>query len=188
VSTFTPAPSVQPSGPTRQELAEQRERQKATARKEALAKERERQRLLAERLRKQREQAVEGGFAAFLGLAAVVPGLQAAPATTETPADTAEAATGAPPQTVDAEAAAQTVAAPFAEPASSPALQEAGPVLLGLLGLSVLLLGLAALPPTTVRSTVLGPLLAQRRLEIGLIGTAVLASAAIGLAIAVAAG
>ena len=67
------------------------------------------------------------------------------------------------------------------------ALGDASPILIGLLALAVLLLGAAALPASAVRGN-LAYVLVQRRLELGLIGVAVLASAAIGLGIALLAG
>ena len=50
-------------------------------------------------------------------------------------------------------------------------------------GLAVVLPALAALPPWTLRRSSFSTMVAPRRLEIGLIGTAVLASAAISLLI-----
>ena len=171
VSTYTPPPA--PAGPTPEELA-QRERERAQAR-------RDRERKQAERLRKQREKSVKAGFAAFLDAATHAPAI-------EVPVVAPEAETQAP-EPIVVEAASQEVAAPFSEPApGASSLAGAGPILLGLLGLAVLLLGVAALPPWSIRSPALAGLLVHRRLEIGLVGTAVLASAAIGLAIAVAAG
>lgn len=91
--------------------------------------------------------------------------------------------------TIEPEPAAQASAPPIAQTSGgSSSLSNAAPVLLGLLGLAVLLLGAAAIPPGTVRSNTFAELLATRRLEIGLIGAAVLASAAIGLLIAIVAG
>ena len=164
VSTYTPPPAA--TALTPQELAQ---------------RERERERKQAERLRKQREKSVKAGFAAFLDAATHAPAI-------EVPVVAPEAETQAP-EPIVVEAASQEVAAPFSEPPSGvSSLAGAGPILLGLLGLAVLLLGVAALPPWSIRSPALAGLLVQRRLEIGLVGTAVLASAAIGLAIAVAAG
>ncbi len=85
---------------------------------------------------------------------------------------------------VETEAPAQPLAAPAAFAASDDStLSGAAPLLLGLLGLAIVLLGLAALPPWTLRRSSVSAMVAHRRLEIGLVGTAVLASAAIGLLI-----
>jgi hypothetical protein len=74
--------------------------------------------------------------------------------------------------------------AEISPPTDSSGLDGAAPVLLGLLGLSVLLLGLAAMPPWHTHGAV-AELLVRRRVELGLLGTAVLVSAAVGLVIAV---
>lgn len=71
---------------------------------------------------------------------------------------------------------------------SASLLTRAAPVLLGLLGVAIVLLGLAALPPARRRASALSVLVAERRVEIGLVGGAALASAAIGLVVAAAAG
>ncbi len=62
-------------------------------------------------------------------------------------------------------------------------LRSAGPILVGLLLLAVALLGLAAIPSRSVSGGFVS-LVDQRRLEIGLIGTTVLAAAVIGLLVA----
>ena len=62
-------------------------------------------------------------------------------------------------------------------------LRSAGPILVGLLFLAIVLLGLAAMPSRSV-SGGFTALVDQRRLEIALIGTTVLAAAAIGLLVA----
>jgi hypothetical protein len=113
------------------------------------------------------------------------------PATTEeAPAGPGTAET--PPATQPEEAVSETPeadaqAAPPADPGGS-LLSRAAPILLGLLGVAIVLLGLAALPPARRRASTLSVLVAERRIEIGLIGGAALASAAIGLVVAAAAG
>jgi hypothetical protein len=67
-------------------------------------------------------------------------------------------------------------------------LSQAAPILLAVLGVAVVLLGLAAMPPARRRASALTVLVAERRLEIGLIGGTALASAAIGLLVAATAG
>lgn len=64
-------------------------------------------------------------------------------------------------------------------------LSGATPFLLGLLGLAIVLLGLAALPPAAVRRSSVGVVVAERRLEIGLLGSAVLLGAAVALLVSV---
>lgn len=103
-----------------------------------------------------------------------------APSPSEAPAP----AEPPPPETVAAEPAAAVQAAPSTPGDSqSSTLEGVIPILAGLLALAAILLGLAAVPPRS------GPLavasfLAARRLELGLIGAAFLASAGIGLVIA----
>jgi hypothetical protein len=63
-------------------------------------------------------------------------------------------------------------------------LETTGPILLGLLIAAVVLLGLAAIPPPSIGGG-LASLVEHRRLELGLIGMAILTAAAIGLVIAV---
>lgn len=77
----------------------------------------------------------------------------------------------------------QVVSLGDADPGSG--LSGATPFLLGLLGLAIVLLGLAALPPSAVRHSSVGVVVAERRLEIGLLGTAVLLGAAVGLLVSV---
>ena len=90
------------------------------------------------------------------------------------------------PQENPAEPLATSAAAlTLAASKGNTSLSGAAPLLLGLLGLAIILLGLAALPPWTMRTSQFSALIATRRLEIGLVGTAVLASAAIGLLITI---
>lgn len=193
--TSPPSPAVsappEPSGPTAAELREQREAERERRERERERQEqreqreavRERKRLLA--LRAQIEEIWTSGVIAFGG-AADAPAAEPVAATEP---DTVEAPPSAAVQTIEPEPAAQASPPAALQPAgSSSSLAGAAPVLLGLLGLAVLLLGVAALPPWTVRSAAVAGLLATRRLEIGLIGAAVLASAAIGLVIAIVAG
>jgi hypothetical protein len=108
--------------------------------------------------------------------------------------DPAQAPAGEGDRSVNSDAATpavETSSAPaaVAGPASdSSSRGVATPVLLGLLALAILLLGLAALPSSTIREAHLAAVVAHRRLEIGLLGTAVLASAAIGLLVIVVGG
>jgi len=107
------------------------------------------------------------------------------PAPTVTPLPPTQTPVAAAPQnTATPVAAAKPVALVAGKDSSD--LAGAAPLLLGLLGLAIVLLGLAALPPWTMRTSSLSGLIATRRLEIGLVGTAVLASAAIGLLITIA--
>jgi hypothetical protein len=179
----SPAPSVEvapsePSGPTAAELAQQR--------REELQRQREleRQRLVA--LRKKTAKIRAAGLNAFDDATKNAPRIvvpEAVAVAGEEEAPPVEVPIVQPEPAAEASPAL----APQASEGSS-SLSGAAPVLLGLLGLAILLLGVAALPPWTIRSAAFAGLLATRRLEIGLIGAAVLASAAIGLAIAVVAG
>jgi hypothetical protein len=111
----------------------------------------------------------------------------------------------AQPASVETEPAAagtEPPAAPAADPVETTALQpvaavsstlpssssdsllrSAGPILVGLLVIAVVLLGLAAIPPSSTGSG-LASLVEHRRLELSLIGMAVLAAAVIGLIVA----
>ena len=73
----------------------------------------------------------------------------------------------------------------FPEPPQPSTAGGATPVLVGLLALSVLLLGLAALPLWRIRAGTLAGLAAGRRLELGLVGSAVLLIAVVGLLVTV---
>jgi hypothetical protein len=178
----TPA---EPSGPTAEELAQQRAeaRRKRLAQQRAQERKREQQQLLEAREKAAKIRAA--GLNAFDDAAKnaptiVVPEVVAEPTEEAAPTET---------PIINPEPAAQASSSPGPQAVDhSSSLSGAAPVLLGLLGLAILLLGAAALPPWTIRSTAFAGLLATRRLEIGLIGAAVLASAAIGLAIAVVAG
>ncbi|MCC6222620.1 MAG: hypothetical protein IT201_03905 [Thermoleophilia bacterium] len=194
--TSPPPPAVsappEPSGPTAAELREQREAERQRLererkRREQRAAERERKRLLA--LRARMEEIWTSGVTPFDGAAnapgaaapAAAPVLATEPHATETPPSGA--------RTIEPEPAAQASPSAALQPAGNPSsLAGAAPVLLGLFGLAVLLLGVAAIPPWSVRSSAVAGLLAARRLELGLIGAAVLASAAIGLVVAILAG
>jgi hypothetical protein len=90
------------------------------------------------------------------------------------------------PETVAPEPTAEIQAAPApALPLDEPnALSGAFPILAGLLALAAILLGLAAMPGRITTNAV-ASVLTARRLELCLIGAAVLASAAIGLVLTV---
>jgi hypothetical protein len=190
---YVPPSQPADTGPTPAEIREQRRQERIEAQQKAAAekaaREAEEQRQL-EILRTQAAEAREQGLDAFDDATNNAPAI-AVPSLPAAAAQEGEQAPETLPPILESEAlpAAANVTAdlPQAVAESSP-LTNAAPVLLGLLGLSILLLGAAALPPWTVRSTALAGLLAHRRLEIGLVGTAVLASAAIGLAIAISAG
>jgi hypothetical protein len=110
---------------------------------------------------------------------------QAAPAQSEpSPAETEpppEPAVADPVETTALEpvAAARTLAA---SPSDS-LLRSAGPILIGLLILAVVLLGLAAIPPSSNGGGI-ASLVEHRRMELSLIGMTVLAAAIIGLIVA----
>jgi hypothetical protein len=184
---YTP-PVAAPTGPTEAELeAEQRRKEREKARREA-----ERKRKEEARRRREAEQAIRLAIKQEAGEGVGLPGEVGLPPPPEVPVVEVAAAETVTPETVTPEpAAAEIEAAPPAPAAAGTSddtsLDGAAPILLGLFGLSVVLLGLAALPPWSAH-TVLGGLLIRRRLELGLLGTAVLASAAIGLLIAVLAG
>lgn len=90
----------------------------------------------------------------------------------------------------EGEATQTAIALPvaFSDEKESSALPGAAPVLLGLLALSIVLLGLAAVPPWRIRADALAGLVSGRRLELGLVGAAVLACAVVGLLVTVLAG
>ncbi len=97
--------------------------------------------------------------------------------------------TGGDAQLVEDELATPTTASqPVAfSPPQEPATGSSGasPALIGLFALSILLLGAAAIPPSRIREGSVGTLLTTRRLEIGLVGAAVLTIAALGLLVTV---
>lgn len=179
---YNPPPAV--SQPTQQQTEAEKRREREEARRR---REEERRREEA-RQRREAEQAIReahenvnrsGALPAGVGLPPPpqVPEVQPEPAETVTP------------EPAGAEVSATPVAqvTPAGGVSEDSSLQVAAPILLGLFGLAVVLLGLAAVPPWHVHGS-LGGLLLRRRLELGLIGTAVLASAAIGLIVALVAG
>ena len=188
----SPTPAVEttptePSGPTAAELRAQREREREQKEREREQKEAARERRHLLELRAQAERIWVDGLNAFGASGSADVATEPAATGPSAAEPTAEPVADVP--TIEPEPAAQASAPPLAQAAGgSSSLSNAAPVLLGLLGLAVLLLGVAAIPPWTVRSNTFGELLATRRLEIGLIGAAVLASAAIGLVVAIVAG
>jgi hypothetical protein len=175
--TATPPPVAQPS-------AEELARRQAEARKkrqEALRKKREQERKRAARLAKAQAAAEKAGFEEFLRAWSQGKDPAQAPAGERDRSVNSDAATPA----VEISSAPAAVAGPASHSSSR---GVATPVLLGLLALAILLLGLAALPSSTIREAHLAAVVAHRRLEIGLLGTAVLASAAIGLLVIVVGG
>jgi hypothetical protein len=186
---FEPPPAVSPPvqpGPTAAELAEQRREERERKRREEARKRAEREareRAAAFKLIRQQTKAEAGeGYGLAAGTALPPPPV--------VPVQAVES-----PETVAAEPAVAEVAEPESTAAAvvpggsstDSGLSGAAPILIGLLGISVLLLGMAAIPPAHAHGS-LGTLLVRRRFELGLLGTAVLASAAIGLVIAVAVG
>jgi hypothetical protein len=179
--SYTPPPSTQPapSTPSAAQIRKQRQ--------ERLRKQRERERRAAE-LKRRREEAARlrrilDGVAP-LGVAGAAFLAAPAPARAEPKPETA-APTPASQRIGQPQAAAPVRSFPSS---NDSALSNAAPVLLGMFGLALVLLVLAAIPPWHIRQTQLAGLLAHRRVELGLIGTAVLAAAAIGLVIALLAG
>jgi hypothetical protein len=164
------------AGPTPQEIARQEARQRERARRRAEAERRERQAIRRIRAAIKREAGegygVPGGF--------VWPA--AVEADASPPAEPAANSDGKLIAGSTFELAAPAArTAPVAS--SESLLRTAGPFLLGLLVIAVALLVLAAIPSRNV-SGGFGALVEQRRVEIGLIGTTVLAAAVIGLLVA----
>jgi len=187
--TYVPPPAA-PSGPTAAEIraaqqrAERERKRREAARKRAAE---ERQRRAAEKkIREATKKEAGEGYGLPSGTSLPPPPI--VPLRVDEPEPQSEPQS---PPTVpldpasNVQANAASVIAPA--PDDSGALNGAAPILLGLFGLSVLLLGLAALPPLHTHSAV-GDLLIRRRFELGLLGTAVLVSAAVGLLIAVLSG
>ena len=177
VVTPPPAPPTTTAGPTPEEIARQEARQR----------ERERRRAEAERRRRQAIREIRASIKREAGEGYGIPGKSSGSWPQAQPEDTPAVETAA---SLDAEPAASPALEPVAAVASTaPAsssesmLRSAGPILVGLLLLAVGLLVLAAIPSRSV-SGGFASLVDQRRLEIGLIGTTVLAAAVIGLLVA----
>ena len=171
-----PAPPVA-EGPTPAEIARQEARQR----------ERERRRAEAERRRRQAIREIRASIKREAGEGYGIPGNLVWPQAVAQPED---APAVEPAASLDAEPAASPALEPVAAVASTAStsssesmLRSAGPILIGLLLLAVALLGLAAIPSRSV-SGGFASLVDQRRLEIGLIGTTVLAASVIGLLVA----
>ena len=172
-----PAPPAITSGPTPAEIARQEARQR----------ERERRRAEAERRRRQVIREIRASIKREAGEGYGIPGNLVWPQAVAQPED---APTVEPAASLDTESAASPALEPVAAVASTAStsssesmLRSAGPFLIGLLLLAVALLGLAAIPSRSV-SGGFASLVDHRRLEIGLIGTTVLAASVIGLLVA----
>ena len=193
--SFEPPPSFpsEPaqSGPTQAQIAaqaaaqraERRQRAREAARRQA-AREAAARKKLFQQIRARTKAEAGEGYGLPAGITVPVP----------PPPVIVESSTE-PPALPDAEPVVAQLDQP--EPSSAPAvvggssgdsrLNGAAPILIGLLGLAVLLLGVAAIPPYHAHGA-LGVMLVRRRFELGMLGTAVLVSASIGLVIAMAAG
>jgi hypothetical protein len=170
--------------------AEIKKRQQEARERQREQQQREREQQQLERLRERTEAIRVAGLEAFAGVTEGVPDLlipTEAPATIELEPAAAPSENGLAPgaSQTGTQASARQLPSVVSDASGSSSLRGAAPVLVGLLALAVVLLSLAAVPPWTFRSPTVAGLLTQRRLEIGLIGTAVLASAAIGLVVAV---
>ena len=171
-----PAPPVA-EGPTPAEIARQEARQR----------ERERRRAEAERRRRQAIREIRASIKREAGKGYGIPGNLVWPQAVAQPED---APAVEPAASLDTESAASPALEPVTPVASTSTasssesmLRSAGPILVGLLLLAVGLLVLAAIPSRSV-SGGFASLVDQRRLEIGLIGTTVLAASVIGLLVA----
>jgi hypothetical protein len=172
-----PAPPVT-AGPTPEEIARQEARQRERERRRAAEAERRRKLAIREIRASIKREAAEGYG---------IPGTLVWPPAAAQPEDTPPVEPAASLDAQPAASPAREAVTPLAStsPASSSGsmLGSAGPILLGLLLLAVGMLVLAALPSRSV-SGGLTSIVDQRRLEIGLIGTTVLAAAVIGLLVA----
>ena len=177
VVTPPPAPPTTTAGPSPEEIARQEARQRERERRRAAAERRRRQAIREIRASIKRE-AAEG-----YGIPGNVVWPLAAAQPEDTPAVETAASLDAEPAASPALEAVTPVASTSAASSSESMLRSAGPILLGLLLLAVGLLGLAAIPSRSV-SGGFTALVDQRRLEIALIGTTVLAAAVIGLLVA----
>jgi hypothetical protein len=164
-----------------QRARERKRRQEERRRREQERRERAEQARTAERDEDEaaaaaaaRVDRIDGPFAGG-AITAVTPVASVEQAMTE-----AVAAATASPQPA---ALPQPVA--FPEQPQPSTARGATPVLAGLLALSVLLLGLAAMPRWRIRAGTLGGLVAGRRLELGVVGSAVLLIAVVGLIVTV---
>ena len=196
--TFVPPPAA-PSGPTAAEIraAQQRaerERKRREAARKRAAEERQR-RAIEKRIRLATKKEAGEGYALPAGFSLPPPPVvrlvneqppPPEPAASESPPSELPPTVGVDPTNaeIDPPRAEPNAASSISAPSGDSGLSGAAPVLLGLFGLSVLLLGLAAMPPWVTHGAV-ADLLVRRRFELGLLGTAVLVSAAVGLLIAV---
>jgi hypothetical protein len=172
---------VSPAERARERRADAR-RRREQARRERERRERQREQRLEAAIDKRTTKAIRSGFAAF---ETVLAGQLQVADTLAAAADqgVSEAAPAASREAADVSASGQasgSQALVVPTPGSS-TFSALVPLLLGLLGAAVLLLGLAALPPAVARRSTLVARALEHRFEIGLLGTAVLASAAIGL-------
>jgi hypothetical protein len=167
-----PAAPAQPSGLTPAEIK---------------ARQRAREQRAAEKRKREAEKRIRAATHREAGEGYALPEGVALPPPLEVPIAEPEPEPAEEP-TLEPEPVASTlqprIAAPLSDPGAGSTLGSATPILVGLLILAVVLLGLAAIPPHSLRGE-FGATLVHRRLELGLIGTAVLASAAIGLVLAV---
>jgi hypothetical protein len=161
------------AGPTPEEIARQEARQR----------ERERRRAEAERRRKQAIREIRASIKREAPEGYGIPGTLVWPPAAAQPESTSpepSATLAAEPAASPAREAVTPLASTSPASSSGSMLGSAGPILLGLLLFAVGLLVLAALPSRSV-SGGFTALVDQRRLEIALIGTTVLAAAVIGL-------
>jgi hypothetical protein len=168
-----PAPPATPAGPTAEEIARQEARQR----------ERERRRAEAERRRRQAIREIRASIKREAGEGYGIPGNLVWPQAVAQPEDEPAASLDAEPAASPALEPVAAVASTASTSSSESMLRSAGPILIGLLLLAVALLGLAAIPSRSV-SGGFASLVDHRRLEIGLIGTTVLAASVIGLLVA----
>jgi hypothetical protein len=170
-----PTQPAEPSGPTPAEI---KKRQREKERREAEKRKREAEKRIRAAIKREKGEGYALPDGASLPPPPEVPVVEPEP----------EPAAAEEPATVDVEPVASALprspSATLVETPGGSTLGTATPILVGLLILAVVLLGLAAIPPNSLRGD-LGATIVQRRLELGLIGTAVLASAAIGLLLAV---
>lgn len=193
-SNASPAPSAEPpaeapdagnaaapeqieAGPSAEERAKEKKR------KQAEQQRREQQ----EEAPRERERAASGDAVAATTQSLERP-LAGGAVATRTPVASVDASASpisddvvATPETPEAAPTAVVQAAAFSEGSESSSLPGATPLLASLLALSIVLLGLAVVPPWRIRAAALAGLVAGRRFELGLVGAAVLASAIVGL-------